>query len=400
MQSYCRFLATAVFLLVGIFVALESLILTPTLGVAGQGNADLLQQAQAYEDQQNYPAAENVYRAMLASEPDNPEALKHFGILEQTELKFEESIKHFKRVLKDQPEYPQVNFFLGLSYYAQHNYQNAVTSFQQELKTPTAHPATGYYLALALEGEGRMDEAIDRLNQVAAKNPNKSDVFFELARLHMNATFVAVARLRKIDPDSFQIHALMGDLYSQEGHYESAITQFQAALKKQPDAPGIHSPLGVAYFMTNHHDLAEQELLLALKESPDDSLANLYLGDMALHLNQFTKALPYLKQAVSGRPNDVESRLLLARCYLQLDDPKHARATLLETATLDPADPRSHYMLATVYQKLNQPADRQHELDLFNQLSAAQKVKGSDDSGAKPADDPAQGAAHPQAVNP
>jgi predicted Zn-dependent protease len=152
--------------------------------------------------------------------------------------------------------------------------------------------------------------------------------------------------------------------------------------------------------MTHQLDSAEKELLLAIKEAPDDPLANLYMGDMALHLNQFSKALPYLKQAVASRPTDVESRLLLARCYLQLDDPQHARETLLPAANSDPADPRSHYMLATVYQKLNQPADRQRELDLFNKLSAAQKAKGLDETGAKAAEDPGKDPTPPPRSNP
>ncbi len=165
---------------------------------AQQGNADLLQEGQQFEEQRNYPAAEDVYRKVLATDPDNPEALKQLGVIEQTEMKFPESIADFKRVLASAPEYPQVNFFLGLSYYAQHDYKDAITSFQQELKTPTPHPACGYYLGLAFDGDGRPDAAIDTLNVVAAKYPGKSDVFFQLARLHMNASFLAIARLRKI----------------------------------------------------------------------------------------------------------------------------------------------------------------------------------------------------------
>ena len=135
-------------------ILLGWLVSVPAVGRAQQeGAADLYRQARAFEDQQNYPAAENIYRKVLASDPDNLEALKHLGILEQTDLKFNDSIEHFKRVLADQPEYPQVNFFLGLSYYGQHNFKDAMASFQQELKTPTAHPATRYYLALALEGQ-------------------------------------------------------------------------------------------------------------------------------------------------------------------------------------------------------------------------------------------------------
>ena len=94
------------------------------------GSADLVTQARAFEDEKNYPAAEEVYRKLLASDSNNPEVLKHLGILEQTDLKFDDSIKHFKRALAGRPDYPQVNFYLGLSYYGKHDLSDALTRIQ------------------------------------------------------------------------------------------------------------------------------------------------------------------------------------------------------------------------------------------------------------------------------
>lgn len=349
-------------------------------GLAQEGGAssELLKQAHAYEKQQNYDAAEAIYRKVLATDPANPEALKGLGVLQQTVLKFDDSIDTFKRVLARHPAYPQVNFFLGLSYYGKHDLDDAIASFDRELKTSTAHPATRYYMALALEAEGRADEAITQLEQVAAKNPNRPDVFYQLARLHISAAFRDIDQLRRIDPDSYQLHALMGEFYSQEGHYEAAIAQYEAALKKQPDAADIHSRLGVAYWMLDQFEPAEKNLLLAVQESPDDPFANIYLGRMALRAHDYAKALPYLKRAVATHVEELESRILLGRCLIGLGLLPEAKDDLLGAVRLEPDDPRSHYMLAEVYQKLNQPTDRERELTLFNKLSAAQRSKGVD----------------------
>ena len=361
----------------------------PARGQAqGGAAAEQFKQAEAFEGQNNLNAAEGIYRKILAADPHNAEALKRLGVLQQTELKFDDSIETLKRALAAHPAYPQVNFFLGLSYYANHDFDNSIASFQQELKTPTAHPATRYYLALALADGGRMDEAIVQLDLVAQKNPRKPDVFYQLARLHMAAAFRAIDQLRSIDPDSFQFHSLMGEFYSQEGHYEAAVSQYQAALKRQPDGLGIHSPLGIAYWNLNKLDLAEKELLLAVKETPDDAYANLYLGRMALRDRELNKALPYLQRAVASHLEELETRILLARCYMGLGQLEGAKTDLIAAASLDPTDPRSHYMLAEIYQKMNQPADRQRELDLFNKLSESQKTKGANDPNAMPENPP------------
>lgn len=333
---------------------------------------DPFQQARVYERQQNYAAAESVYREVLASHPNSVEALKRLGIVEQTEFKFNDSIEIFKRVLREHPGYPQVNFFLGLSYYGLHDFNDAITSFQDELKTPAPHYATRYYLALALEVEGRADQAIAQLDQAAVQNPNNANILYELARLHMDASFRAIETLRKLDPDSFQIHALLGGLYANEGHYNAAVGEYQAALKKQPDATGIHYSLGVAYWMLKQLGPAEKEFLLALRESPDDPQTNIYLGDIALRQQQFSSARDYLKRAETSQPKTAQTHLLLGRCYVGLNDLSRAKAEFLLAAQLDPADPASHYLLAQVYQKLRQPEDRQRELATFNKLSSAQ----------------------------
>ena len=160
-------------LLVGAF-----LLASPWVGFAQVGTADLFEEAQHFEDQQDYAAAENVFKKILSTDPESLEALKRLGILEQTTLRFPDSIVHFKHVLSQSPEYPQVNFFLAVSYFGQRNYPDAIASFEKELRTSTPHPATHYYLALTLESAGHIHEAIDELNSLAEKDPGKADVFY------------------------------------------------------------------------------------------------------------------------------------------------------------------------------------------------------------------------------
>ncbi len=381
--------------LTAMIIFLGCMAVAPTTGWAQQSSEKaLFDQARTYEGQQNYDAAAGVYRKILASDPNNAEALKRLGIVEQTELKFNESIQDFKRVLSRHPDYPQVNFFLGLSYYGLHDSKEAIASFRRELKTPTAHPATHYYLGMALEADGQTNEAIDQFNQVAVQRPNDPNVLYELARLHMNASFVAIRNLMKNHPDSFQLHMLLGDLYTKEARYPEAILQYQSALKKQPDAPGIHFPLGENYWLEDKWDLAEKEFLLALKESPTDALTNLYLGDLALRAQKVSEALPYLKQSAASDPKYVQTHILLGQCYMKLDDLQKAKAELLAAARLDPAGPRSHYLLSQVYQRLHQTAQSRHELDVFadlsrkkvaksNALAAGQNPLGSSQGGEK-----------------
>ena len=70
-----------------------------------QNPTTLLEQARIDEKAGNYVAAEKVYEKALAVEPGNLEIHKRLGVVQQTQLKFADSIFHFKRVLAGDPKF-------------------------------------------------------------------------------------------------------------------------------------------------------------------------------------------------------------------------------------------------------------------------------------------------------
>ena len=342
----------------------------------------LLDQARAHEKSGDYPSAEQIYNQALAINRDDPEILKRLGIVEQTELKFDQSIEHFRRVLARDPKYPQVKFFVGVSYFGKHDFPTAIENFQQELATERPHPRCRYYLALALRSSGRIDDAIAQLDSAVTDNPKDADAYYELARMHTNASLQAIEKLKELDQDSFQLHALMGETYAGEKQYGDAIREYKAALAKRPDAPGIHFSIGVAYWVQHEWESAEPEFLQAFKENPDDPLTNLYLGDIAVHEQQFAEACRYLRVAEKGQPNMAQVHMLLGECYRGQKDPEKARSELLAAIDADPAAAQPHYLLAQVYDELHNPEASAQELAQFDRLSKlelekAGRVRGS-----------------------
>jgi tetratricopeptide (TPR) repeat protein len=309
--------------------------------------------------------------------PNDAEVLKRLGILEQTELKFDRSIEHFQNVLATDSQYPQVNFFLGVSYFGKNDFADAIESFQRELRTPKPHPRCRYYLALALQSAGRFDDAIAQLDQAVADNPGDADAYYELARIHTSASLQAVEKLKQLDPDSFQLHALMGETYANEKRYGEAIREYQAALAKRPDAQGVHFSIGVAYWAQDEWQNAEPEFQQAWKENPEDPLTNLYLGDIAVHEQQFAAACHYLKLAEKGQSNMAHIHLLLGECYRGQNDPENAKVELLAAIDADPTAAQPHYLLAQVYSQLHNSEASARELAQFDRLSKLGQERAS-----------------------
>ena len=335
----------------------------------------LLNQARAREKSGEYAAAEQLYQQALTISPDNPEILKRLGVLEQTELKFDQSIEHFRRALARAPKYSQVSFFMGVSYFGKQDFSAAIENFQQELATEKPHPRCRYYLALALRSSGRIDDAIAQLGKGVTENPKDADSYYELARLHTNASLQAIEKLKELDPDSFQLHALMGETYAGEKQYAGAISEYKSALAKRPDAPGIHFSIGIAYWAQHEWGAAEPEFLQALQENPDDPLTNLYLGDIAVHEQQFEEACRYLRVAETGQPKIAQVHLLLGECYRGQKQPENASSELLAAIDADPTAAQPHYLLAQVYGELHKPEASAQELAQFDRLSKLELEK-------------------------
>jgi len=341
----------------------------------------LLNQARTAEKSENYDRADHIYHEALNLAPENPEVLKRLGVLEQTELKFDDSIAHFHQALAVEPQSPEVNFFLGVSYFGKNDFQNAIKSFEQELRTPKPHPRCRYYLALALQSSGHIDDAISQLNRDLADRPSDADALYQLARMHKNASLQAIERLKAIDPDSFQLHALMGEFYAEEKRYPEAIEEYLSALKKNPGAAGIHFSIGVAYWVLHQPDKAEPEFKDALKENPEDPMTNMYLGDIAVQDQRFDEGFNYLQMAEKTQLDVPQMHTLLGTCYQARHDPESAKRELLAAIKGDPAAAAPHYLLAQVYRELHDPEASSRELREFENLSQSAADKAQDSHG-------------------
>ena len=335
----------------------------------------LLEKARGEESAGNYDAAENTYKQGLAVAPENPEFLKRLGVLEQTELKFDDSIRLFEQVLASDPGYKGVNFFLGLSLFGKNEFLPSIDYFERELKTPRPHPRTEYYLGLALQSVGRMDEAISHLNQSLAVDPKDADALYELARLHKNASLHSIEALKALDPESFQLHALMGEVYADQQRYSDAIAEYQKALAKRPDAPGMRFLIGVAYWAQRQMEPAEKAFREAYRENPNDSMTNLYLGDILVDGQRFSEALPFLTAAKQAQPDMPQLHVLLGQCYQAQKELQKAKAEFQAAIVADPAAAEPHYLLARVYRDLHDARASADELAQYEQLSKLEKEK-------------------------
>lgn len=346
---------------------------------------DFLSKAKQFEGKQDYDGAIGVYKQALTAFPDQPEILKHLGIVYQTQLKFAESIDVFQQVLRRDTQYPEVNFYLGLSYLGYNQYEKALECFNQELKFHPDYRRAHLYAAKSLLAQGKAGEAIQHYEILARENPNDARVWFELASLYRSLAVHAYKRLDGIDPDSFMIDILRAEAESDDLRYEDAVKRYKEALRKQPNFPGLHFALGEIYFKMDKPAEAEPELRLALKEDPSNPPANYMLGQILLRNKKAEEALNFLQVASNGDPTFMKGHLELGKCYLQLGRIEDAQAALARAVEADPKAPEPHVLLVQVYTRLKDDAKRQSELAIIQRLEreSRERLQGAVENAAQ-----------------
>ncbi|MEW5974178.1 MAG: tetratricopeptide repeat protein [Acidobacteriota bacterium] len=333
------------------------------------------QRARELESREDYAGAEKIYLEAAANYPQQPEVLKRLGLIYQTELKFQESIATFQNVLQQAPQYPEVNFYLGLSYFGLNQYEKAIDSFSKELEANPKYRRARFYSAQAYQSLTRNTDAIREYEMLLKDDPGDKRVLFELIRLLKSATVQAIKQLGNLDPDSDFMLVLKAEGYAEDEKYAEAIEKYQQLLAKNPNYPGVHFALGGIYYNQLDNVNAEREFRLALREDPNLPMANYYLADILMRSQRTKEAVPLLEIVVSASPQFMRGYLQLGKCYATLGKLDEALKLLLKAAELEPGEKMVHYQLGQLYARLKQPDKQQYHLELFQKLNVEERER-------------------------
>jgi len=210
-----------------------------------------------FNGKKDLPGAEAALRKAVDLDKNNTDALEKLGKVQVQEGSTDKAIALYQQSIKDNPR--EVRFYIlsGELYESKQNWDQAKTMYQQALSIVPDHPLASNNLAyVILEQGGNVDVAL---------------AMAQTARRGM--------------PDSANAADTLGWAYYQKGIYQSAIGQFQEALRLgekhgEPDDATVHYHLGMAYQKANQLAQARQQLEKALKLSPNNADARKALAEL------------------------------------------------------------------------------------------------------------------------
>ncbi|MBW4565253.1 MAG: glycosyltransferase [Mojavia pulchra JT2-VF2] len=236
--------------------------------------------------------AEQIYRQILAKQPDHPDALHGLSMLAQQAGQYQTAEKLLYTLLKAQPASFKAWFSLGNVHQIQGHLSAAVEAYQKALALQPQAFVIYNNLGYTLQQQGKVNDAIASYQKALQLQPNFPEAEVNLANaLHSQG---------KLSPEQqvkfAQLNHDLGVNRKKAGDFKSATTYYRQALDLQPDLAIAHYNLGVVLQAQGETDEAVCCYQKALEINPSDS--SLY---KTLSRQKLTQLTPPPQQQNSSR---------------------------------------------------------------------------------------------------
>ncbi|MCB1704563.1 MAG: PEP-CTERM system TPR-repeat protein PrsT [Halioglobus sp.] len=228
-------------------------------------------------------------------------------------------------------------------------------------------------VALDNLNSGATDEAISRLELLAAHAPDKMETQMLLAIAQLRAgdfdqALAASTALMAQWPDDAQVQYLHGSVLDLSGDSVTAGQFYERALELEPGFSLADLALARTQMNSGSELLATQRIEALLARDADNTTAQLWLAQEALEKGDTRGAVARLEKIRSAQKTALQPRLVLADLYLQQGDTDRALAVSREINKLIPDHPVAQYLLANANL---QAGNTDESLALLDQLEAA-----------------------------
>ncbi len=199
----------------------------------------------------NLAVAENTYRKVLSSEPNNPDALHFFGILLHQRGQEGPALEYMQRSIELKPRSAAFHNNLGSVFKDLGRLDRAAKHFGKALSLNSSYAEAYSNLGTVFTQRRNFDEAIAHIKKALALQPQNPEAHSNLGRAltEIGDLESAQAHLKKAlsaRPDFPEAHYNLGNVFLHKRIFDRAVVHFERALALKPDYPEAHNNLGNA----------------------------------------------------------------------------------------------------------------------------------------------------------
>jgi tetratricopeptide (TPR) repeat protein len=335
-----------------------------------------MKQAQGYLNQNRPDLAANEFKAIIAIDPKNVDALGNLGVLFFFQGDYAGSIPHLRAALKLKPTLWKIQALLGMAEKRTGDLKAAAINLEKafpNLQEQKIRTETGMELIDLYSSTGDLSKAVPIVSALRDQDPTNVEIIYMAYRIYSDLLDEARLTLTIVGPNTARVHQMMAHELARQGHVDEAIANYREALKVNPNTSGVHFELAE---MLNNSSIAggreeaEKEYQAALAVDPHDNKAECKLGDLAALRGDQKAATEHYQRALELQPNDAEAMIGLAKSLMTLNQPEKAMPLLEQAVKLDPTNAVAHFRLSTLYRKMGKGDDATRELAEYQKYKA------------------------------
>ena len=317
--------------------------------------------------------AEKWFQAAVKASPDNPAAHMELGVAELRLGKPEDASKALGEAIALDAQLQGANLFLGIAYTQMHRVDEATAAFRREIELNPENAQAQMWLGVVELQAGHPEMATEPLDRAAALAPDDLNILEYRGKAHSDVAFASYARMATIDPNSWHVHKVQGQMYSQQNQHKEAIAEFLEAIRIVPNNSDLYEELGNEYRKSSALDLAQQAYSKELELSPNNPIAMYNLAKIDIETNQANEGLELLRKVVANYANVPATYFYLGLGEFDTGKPAEAVVALEKARAMHPeADlaPRIEYELSRVYRKLGRIEESNRAIHEYTRLKA------------------------------
>lgn len=253
--------------------------------------------------------ARHHFGRVLELEPADLPSLLAVAEMALTDNDYEAAERGFGQALERRPDSAAALYGLGRVALAREDHDGAIRHLQAGLALAPDASALHYPLALAFRGRGDVEDAREQMELRGEVVPRAAD-----------------PRRRALQEltDGTRVHQLRGTLLFEEGRFEEARAEFEAAQVVTPEDPLPHTNLGRTLIELGDLSGARSAFERAIELAPQDPTARFNLGTLLSELGDDAGAIEHHEGVVSAHPDWLDAHYNLANAYRRTG--RHAAA--------------------------------------------------------------------------
>ncbi|MEC4748858.1 tetratricopeptide repeat protein [Methylomicrobium sp. Wu6] len=186
--------------------------------------------------------AEKIYRAVLKTQPSNPDALHFFGVLLHQRGRSNEAIVRIERALRVNPSYLDARMNLGNIYKETGDMAKAAAIFRKVIAMKPDHVNAYNNLGVVLRKAGDLDESVRMLQKVLALDPDNADCLHNLGNCYQDQHQIqkaveAYLRSIALKPKQKDAYESLWQMFRRKGEIAAAADVLAKWLEADPENP-------------------------------------------------------------------------------------------------------------------------------------------------------------------